>query len=89
MATLTIDIPNAHIDRLKAVTQKLGPLVLEKAMPPINNPAAHTNAEAAAVATAMVKKFLRDLVKQVEVEAATQAASATAMAKVDTDGVIP
>lgn len=93
MAQLIIDIPDDKLGRVKVVAEQLGPLLLGDAFgAPAGNKkpgTALTNAEARNVLVAMVKRFLRDMVKQVESEAAAAAARDAALASVDNDGVIP
>lgn len=88
MAAVSIDIPSAATPRIKAMTQVLGPRVVPDALPAGKQPADWTNAEALAVLKAMLRRFVLDLVKQVEADAAADAARNAATAKVDADGLV-
>lgn len=88
MAAVSIDIPIAATARIKAMTQALGPQLVPNDLPAGKDPLTWTNAEALVVLKAMLKRFVLDLVKQVEAQAAADAAQKAAVAKVDADGLV-
>lgn len=87
MAAVSIDIPAGSTARVKAMVQVIAPNFLPESVLPAKAPSTWTNAESLAVLKLMLVKFVLDLVKQVEVETATQAARQAAIASVDTGGV--
>lgn len=88
MATVSIDIPAGSNARVKAMVQAIAPNLLpESALPAGKTPDKWTNAEALAILKLMILRFVLDLVKQVEVETAAQAARQAAIASVDTGGI--
>lgn len=88
MPTVSIDVPTAATARIKAMTQRLGPILVPAALPAEKDPKEWTNAEALAVLKAMLRRFVLDLVKQVEADAAAEAARSAAVARVDADGLV-
>jgi hypothetical protein len=88
MATVSIDIPTAHIPRVAAVVQQYGPQLVPTAVPAGKAPNTWTQAESLAVLKAMLANFVKDLVKQAEVETAANAARQAAIASVDTGGLV-
>ncbi len=88
MATVSFDVPTAAIPRVKAMVQSLGPVVAPASAPAGKDPSTWSNAEALAVLKGMVTKFVVDCVKQVEAEAAAQAARVSALAAVDSAGLV-
>lgn len=94
MAAVSIDIPTGATARIKAMVVKLGPVLAQQdpgitaVMPGGKAPDQWTNAEAMVVLRAMIRCFVLGLVKQVEAQAAADAARDAALAKVDADGLV-
>lgn len=89
MATVSIDIPTAAVPRIRAMVEAVGPqIVSQDALPSGKQPSGWTHAETLEVLKLMLRKFVLDLVKQVEVEAAANAAREAAIATVDADGLL-
>lgn len=88
MATVSIDIPTAAATRIKAMVQALAPQLVPTDLPANKTPAEWTNADALIILKAMLRRFVLDLVKQVEAQAAAEAAQKAAVAKVDADGLV-
>jgi hypothetical protein len=85
MATVSIDIPTAATPRIRAMVEAMGPQILpQEDLPQGKQPSGWTNAEALGILKLMLRKFVMDLVKQVEVEAAANAA----LASVETDNLV-
>lgn len=93
MATLEIDIADSQIHRVRSAVEALGPNVLGDqryvAAAGVQPGETITVQQAAAVARAMVRAFLRDIVVQHEAEQARQSAILSARASVENDGVVP
>lgn len=87
MATITLDIPTNRVARVRAMVEALGPQLIPEQVPE-GDPNSWTNVQALAVYKAMLVRFTTDLVKQVEAEAAAQAARDAAIAQVDADGLV-
>ncbi len=89
MAAVSIDIPTAATARIKTMVQKFGPqTVAASLLPAGKTPDQWTNAEALDVLRQMLRRFVTDLVKQIEAEVAAETARLAAVAKVDADGLV-
>lgn len=92
MPDLTVTIPTPATQRAKAAIAKFGPQLVGDKFPKDGEGNPKTNlsdAEAVAVGEAMLRRFLRDMVKQHEAEEAVENARQNALNKVENDGVIP